>query len=96
MRGDTGTLKAQSYCVYRKLGNALWCLERYDEAYQAYLLALQYDPSNASAYSGLGSTFWCLERYDNALQCYEEATRLNQPGQGMYRDGLSNQDDRPT
>jgi tetratricopeptide (TPR) repeat protein len=82
--------------AYSGLGNALWCLERYDEAYQAYLKVIQYDPGNASAYNGLGSTSWCLERYDIALQCYEEAARLSQPGKRMYGDGFTNQDDRST
>jgi tetratricopeptide (TPR) repeat protein len=63
--------------AYSGLGNVFWCLERYEEACQAYLKAIQYDPGNASSYDGLGSTLWCLERYDNALQCYEEATRLS-------------------
>jgi tetratricopeptide (TPR) repeat protein len=64
--------------AYTGLGNALWCLERYDEACQAYLKAIQYEPTNASAYNGLGSTLWCLERYDKALQAYEKATRLKE------------------
>jgi hypothetical protein len=82
--------------AYSGLGNALWYLERYDEARRAYLKAIQYDSGDASAYDGLGSTFWCLERYDSALQCYEEATRLSQSGKRMYRDGFGNQDDRST
>jgi tetratricopeptide (TPR) repeat protein len=64
--------------AYTGLGNALWCLERYDEAFQAFLKAIQLAPENASAYNGLGSTFWCLEKYDKALQCYEEVTHLSQ------------------
>lgn len=70
--------------AYTGLGNALWCLERYDEAYQAYLKAIQYGLGNASAYDGLGSTFWCLERYAKALQAYEEATRLSQPDEKIH------------
>jgi tetratricopeptide (TPR) repeat protein len=62
--------------IYNGLGNALWCLGRYDEALSAFEQANRLDPEKVEAYNGLGNALWCLGRYDEALLAFEQATRM--------------------
>jgi serine/threonine protein kinase len=60
-----------------KEGNALWALQRYEEALVAYEQATRLDPDYAIAYYNKAYALWDLQRNEEALAAYEQATRLD-------------------
>ncbi len=60
----------------RSLGNALYGLERYDEAQGLLLQAIQYDPTSAT-YASLGNALSALQDYDEAALAYTKALELD-------------------
>jgi len=62
--------------AFRGMGNALFALERYDEALNAFQQAIELDPISAT-YAGLGNVFARLQRYDEAVVAYEKAIKLD-------------------
>ncbi len=62
--------------AFRGVGNALYALERYDEALNAFLQAIRYNPTPA-AYAGLGNVFAKLKRYGEAVEAYEKAIEID-------------------
>lgn len=62
--------------AYRGMGNALFALERYHEALDAFTRAIDGD-STPAAYAGLGDVFARLKRYSEAVAAYEKAIELD-------------------
>jgi hypothetical protein len=62
--------------AYRGMGNALFALERYNEALDAFTRAIDCD-STPAAYAGLGDVFARLKRYSEAVVAYEKAIELD-------------------
>lgn len=69
----------------RGLGNAFYGLARYQEAHDAFLMAIQYSPT-AAAYAGLGNTLARLQRYDEAVAAYDQAIALDPTITFRYQD----------
>jgi len=62
---------------WRKEGNALYDLKRYEEALAAHEQAIRLDRNYASAYYNKGAVLGNLERYEEALTAYEQAIQLD-------------------
>ncbi len=62
---------------WRKEGDALRELKRYEEALSAYEQALRLDPNFADAYINKGIALRELKRQEEALAAYEQALRLD-------------------
>jgi type II secretory pathway pseudopilin PulG len=60
----------------RGMGNAFCALGDYDQALDAFTLAINYDATPA-AYAGLGNVFAKLKRYSEAVEAYEKAMELD-------------------
>ncbi|GAC1626497.1 MAG: hypothetical protein NVS4B7_16320 [Ktedonobacteraceae bacterium] len=60
----------------RGMGNALYALERHDKALDAFLRAIQCNPTPA-AYAGLGNVLAKLQRYSEAVAAYDKAIKLD-------------------
>jgi len=58
------------------MGNALFALERYNEALNAFQRAIDLDPISAT-YAGLGNVFAKLQRHDEAVAAYEKAIEFD-------------------
>lgn len=63
--------------AYNGKGNALYNLERYEEALIAYDSVIQELPDRGDAYKQRGDTLYQLDRYQEALIAYEQAISLN-------------------
>ncbi len=61
--------------AYTLKGDALYDLERYEEAHAAYDQAIRLDPDNPYIYIFKGHTLNDLERYEEALAAYEQANQ---------------------
>jgi serine/threonine protein kinase len=48
----------------------------YEEALQAYQLAVDLDATNVALWAALGDTYFALQRYQEALQAYDQALTL--------------------
>lgn len=66
-------------------GNALYKINRYQEALAAYEQAISLDPDYAAAYNGKGGVLYWLKRYEEALAAYEQAIHLNPNLASAYR-----------
>ncbi len=62
--------------IFKYEGNALWELDKYEEALQAYDNAIAIKPDDHKAWSNKGVVFVKLEKYEEALQAYEKAIAL--------------------
>jgi len=62
--------------AYRGMGNALYALEYYDQALDAFTRAIDCD-STPATYAGLGDVFARLKRYSEAEAAYEKAIELD-------------------
>ncbi len=58
-------------------GNALYNLERYEEAITAYNRVIQEIPESGDTYKQKGDALYHLDRYNEALAAYEQAISLN-------------------
>ncbi|MEO0352828.1 MAG: tetratricopeptide repeat protein [Cyanobacteria bacterium P01_A01_bin.15] len=56
-----------------QLGNALYALERYDDAIASYDQALKHKPDDHQAWYNRGLALHKLERYDDAIASYDQA-----------------------
>lgn len=72
--GDRSRMTAPEYVT---LGRALWALERYHDANEAFRAAIETDPEDAQGFIARGRLF--LEKYDNpyAAELFEKALKLN-------------------
>jgi tetratricopeptide (TPR) repeat protein len=68
------------------LGDALFCLDRFAEAHQAYLKALALDPGDVRTNLNLAYTYLRLGEYQEALQAIAVALARDRAGQ--HRDRL--------
>src|SRR5437899_1625257 len=59
------------------LGDALYAVERYEEAVEAYDRAIAAEPNNEEAWNNKGFTFFMLGIHEEALACYEKALAIN-------------------
>jgi predicted O-linked N-acetylglucosamine transferase (SPINDLY family) len=64
---------AEAYC---SRGNALYLLQRYEEATESYGKAIELNPDHAEAYSNRGVTLFHLQQYAVAVESYDNAIRL--------------------
>src|SRR5258708_4540743 len=62
---------------WRKEGNALYDLKRYEEALAAHEQAIRLDRNYADAYYNKGNALFGLGRYEKALAAYEQAIQLD-------------------
>jgi tetratricopeptide (TPR) repeat protein len=68
------------------LGDALFCLDRFAEAHQAYLKALALDPGDVRTNLNLAFTYLRFGEYQDALQAIAVALARDRAGQ--HRDRL--------
>ncbi|MDJ0636535.1 MAG: tetratricopeptide repeat protein [Xenococcaceae cyanobacterium MO_188.B29] len=74
-------------------GDALFRLERFDEALAAYEEAIELDSNNFQAWKGRGDALYRLERFTAALTAYKKALQLepanaatlNRKGRALYK-----------
>ena len=59
------------------LGNALWALDKDEEAVAAYKRALELNPNFADACRNLGNVLIELQELDDAIKYFEQALRIN-------------------
>ena len=55
-------------------------LARYDDAIEAYHLAIKIDPENTTAphfWAGLGDAYGGLKRYSDAIEAYSQAIKID-------------------
>jgi predicted O-linked N-acetylglucosamine transferase (SPINDLY family) len=64
---------AEAYCTR---GNALYLLQRYEEAAESYSKTIELNPDHAEAYSNRGVTLFHLRQYAVAVESYDNAIRL--------------------
>jgi len=62
--------------AFRGIGNALYALERYDEAFNAFQQAADHNPT-PNAYAGLANVSAKLKQYSEAVAAYEKAIELD-------------------
>jgi len=67
--------------VYNNLGNALGGLDRYEEAIEAYKLAIKVASKHPYPYSGMGNVLDRLDRHDEAIEFYRKAIAI---AEGAY------------
>jgi tetratricopeptide (TPR) repeat protein len=66
----------QNVEALRGMGNALFALEKYDQALDAFTQANESKPTPAT-YAGLGDALAKLKRYNEAIDAYQEAIQLD-------------------
>ena len=74
---------------YYGLGLAYAGLEKFEEAIEAYQMAIQYAPEWAHIHASLGAGYASLHRYDEALDAYKTAHDLK-PDDAMIHHQLGN------
>lgn len=74
---------------HNDLGNALQCLQRFDEAAAAYHQALALEPGFVAVYNNLGNTLKGQGRLDEAVTAYRRALEL-QPDAAEIHSNLAN------
>ncbi|XGV88807.1 MAG: tetratricopeptide repeat protein [Limnothrix sp. BL-A-16] len=62
--------------IWARQGNALWHLERYEEAIDAFQRAIKIGP-NANRYNILGLIYRDLKQYEEAITAYQQAIELD-------------------
>lgn len=70
--------------AFNSWGNALYELERYDEAVVKYQQAIEMAPDDATYYSNLGGAYKEMEEYELAMAAYAEAVALNPNYDAVY------------
>src|SRR5207249_3081027 len=76
-RRSTSAENPEDGAAWTGLGDALYALERYAEAVEAYDRAIAADPNNEEAWNNKGFTFFMLGIHEEALACYEKALAIN-------------------
>jgi serine/threonine-protein kinase len=74
--------RPDSVRVYNNLGAALFKVDRFAEARQAYQSSIRISPSDG-AYTNLGNLEYYMGNYRAAAAAFEEATKLT-PGKYLY------------
>jgi len=69
---------------FHQQGNALFALNRLEEAAVAYQQAVKILPNEASAWNNLGATFAALNRGEEALTAFRRATECTPPSQNAF------------
>ena len=72
--------------LWNIMGDVLYCLERYDEAHEAYLQAERIDPNDVRTNQNLAYTYLREGRFEDCLRVI--ARGLAADGRGIYRDRL--------
>lgn len=63
--------------AYNDLGNAYQKLERYDEAFASYKLAIRLKPENVEARYGMGIAYEETKQYESAVAILQESLRID-------------------
>ncbi len=59
------------------LGVAYSCLNRYNDAIEAFRQVVRIDPEHATSWYNLGDAYFFLKRYNDAIDAYRQAVRIN-------------------
>ena len=70
--------------THNTMGNALQELKRYEEAIEEYKLAIQFHPSDISAYNYMGNAFYQLKRYEESIVQYKIAVQFDPSYSSAY------------
>lgn len=86
----TNNIKPEHAQAWKKQGDALYNLDRYEKSLAAYEKALQYQPNDTEALNKKGSVLYKLEDYSGALTAHEQALKINpNDAQGWYGKGMA-------
>ena len=72
--------------IHIKIAFCHFMQEDFNNALDAYNLALDIDESNPDAYKGLGKVYFETEEYEAAIDCFNNAIELNENDYGVYVD----------
>ena len=80
--------KPKSVNLFVTLGNVLERQNKFDEADQRYLEAIQKLPADVGQITKLGNAFLALTKYDEAIRVYEKGNKLLKK-QGLFSSNLA-------